>query len=165
MSQPDIETSESACRVISLVGQLACIEAEGGNRGAIRVASRCYVELKRKKLEVPAMLEDFILARLDMVADGESKEAFPIGRANHPPRQFDGLGFVIALVREWAKSDVPSSDFDKFFRAAVKGELGDRFGTKPNGEVFDIKTFQRSITEHLPEVLSLLSIEANLGHK
>lgn len=165
MSKPVIESSESAYRIICLVGQLASIEAEGGNREAIKVASRCYVELKRKKFEVPVMLEDFILARLNMVADGQSKEAFPIGRPNHPPKEFDGLGFVMALVREWSESNVEANDFYKFFPIAMKGTLAQHFGVRSNGNEFDVRTFQRAIKENLPEALALLSIEANLGHK
>lgn len=165
MSQPDQRASKSACRVISFVGQLACIEAEGGNREAIKMATRCYAELKRKKFEVPVLLEDFILARLDMVADGQSKEAFPIGRPNHPPKEFDGLGFVMALVREWSDSNVEANDFYKFFPIAMKGSLAQQFGVRSNGNEFDVRTFQRALKEHLPEALALLSIEVNLGHK
>lgn len=165
MSQSNQEAEESAYRLVALVGQLACIEAERGNRGAIKIACRCYTELNRAARPIPPMLRQFIDKRIEMVADGRSKEAFPIGRPNHPPREFDGLGFVLALVREWAESDVPASDFEKYFPIAMSGSLAQQFGVRPNGKEFDVRTFQRALKEHLPEALALLSIEANLGHK
>lgn len=155
MSQSDQEAEQSAYRLVAFVGQLACIDAERGNRGAIKVASRCYVELKRKRLEVPAILEDFILARLDMVVDGRSKEAFP--ETNNPanrPREFDGLGFAIAVLNKWINSDVKPGDFKAF----ISKELNGGGLSVQWGDDFNIETMRRALKANLPFAASLLKL-------
>lgn len=150
------EADESAYRVICFVGQLACIEAERGNRGAIKIACRCYAELDRAEQPIPQMLRQFILKRLEMVADGQSKKAFP--ETNNPanrPCEFEGLGFAIAILKKWIYSDSKPEDFKAFISNELNGEDG--LCTEWGGD-FDVETLRRSLKRNLPFAASLLEL-------
>jgi hypothetical protein len=147
---------ESAYLVICFVGQLACIEAERGNKGAIKIACRCYTELDRAEQKIPPMLRQFILKRIDMVADGQSKKAFPVtnNRANRPC-EFDGLGFAFAVLRRWIDSDIKPENFKAFISNELNGEYG--LCTEWGGD-FDVETLRRSLKRNLPFAVSLLEL-------
>lgn len=150
------EADESAYRVSCIVGQLACIEAERGNRGAIKIACRCYAELDRAEQPIPQMLRQFIHKRLEMVANGQSKKAFP--ETNNPanrPSEFEALGFAIAVLKKWIDSDSKPEDFKAFISNELNGVDG---LCKLWGDDFDIETLRRGLKKNLNDAIALLEL-------